>query len=46
MPIDVGFVADAAIAKGTKVELVGKLTDIQANVCEELPAVILDVTIE
>lgn len=46
MPIEVGFVADAATPKGTKAVLTGTLTDIQGNVCDALPAVTIEVTIE
>lgn len=46
MPIDIGFSADPATPPGTKVTLTAKLTDIQANICEELPQVTLDVVIE
>jgi hypothetical protein len=44
-PIDVGFAADPSIAPGTSVELTGRLTDLQGNVCVDLPAVVLDVVI-
>jgi hypothetical protein len=46
MPIDVGFVADATTPTGTQAQLTAKLTDIQNNVCEDLPAAVLDVVLE
>jgi len=44
--IDVTFEADAAVPKGTSVHFVATLTDIQGNVCDELPALELDIVIE